>query len=142
MNIEGLKQTDRRYREENPGLFEATTPDKPATEQQLEDVERSIGVRLPPSYRAFLREFGGGTYGYIVVFPADPDGAWYLPNQQRNASRYLPEGLLAFCDDYAGGNVEGEAQEAIFYWTPDRGGAPTEFNDTMLFVARYAYEPA
>jgi hypothetical protein len=147
MIIEDLKQIDRRYRQEKPGLFEATTPDRPASEQELEDVERSIGVRLPSSYRAFLREFGGGEFGFIVIFSADPDSEWYLPNKQRKASRYLPEGFLAFSDDFAGGNyvfkvVEGEAQEAIFYWNTDGGEAPTEFKDTVEFVARYAYEPA
>jgi hypothetical protein len=37
--------------------------EKPASAQQLEDVECSFGVRLPPSYRTFLSEFGGATFG-------------------------------------------------------------------------------
>lgn len=61
MNIEDLKQIDKRYRIEKPRLFEIEDPDSQASDEQLEDVERSLGVRLPPSYRAFLREFGGGT---------------------------------------------------------------------------------
>jgi hypothetical protein len=44
MIIEDLKQIDRRYRQENPELFEVTTPD----EQELEGVEHSIGG-APPS---------------------------------------------------------------------------------------------
>jgi hypothetical protein len=147
MIIEDLKQIDTRYRQEKPGLFEFATPDRPATEQQLEDVERSIGVRLPPSYRTFLGEFGGGTFRFVVIFSADPDSEWYLPNQQSKASRYLPDGLLAFSDDYAGGNyvfkvVDGEAQEAVFYWHTDGSESSTKFKDMMEFVARYAYEPA
>jgi hypothetical protein len=147
MIVEELQEIDRRYRQEKPALFELSTPDKPASEQQLEEVERSIGVRLSPSYRAFLTEFGGGSFGFAVIFSADPDSEWYLPNKQRKARNYLPEGLLAFSDDFAGGNyvlkiVDGEAQEAVFYWNDDGGEAPTEFKDIVEFVARYAYEPA
>ena len=101
MNIEALKQIDKRYRIEKPRLFEIDYPDGQASDEQLEDVERSLGVRLPPSYRTFLREFGGGTYGFIVIFSADPQSEWYLPNKQMKASRYLPKDLLAFSDDFA-----------------------------------------
>jgi hypothetical protein len=147
MMLEELKEIDTRYRQQKPALFEVSTPDKPASEQQLEEVERSIGVRLPASYRAFLIEFGGGSFGFAVIFSADPDSEWYLPNKQRKARKWLPEGLLAFSDDFAGGNyvfkvVDGEAQEAVFYWNIDGGECPTEFKDIMEFVARYAYEPA
>ena len=68
MNVEALKQIDKRYRIEEPRLFEIDDPDGRASDEQLEDVERSLGVRLLPSHRAFLREFGGGTYGFIVIF--------------------------------------------------------------------------
>src|SRR5262252_4621781 len=104
MNIEDLKQIDKRYRIEKPRLFEIDDPDSKASDEQLEDVERSLGVRLPPSYRAFLREFGGGTYGFIVI--------------------------------------DGEAQEAVFYWNTDGGESSTKFEDILEFIARYAYEPA
>ena len=147
MNIEDVKQIDKRYRSEKPGLFEIEDPDSQASDEQLEDVERSLGIRLPPSYRAFLRQFGGGTYGFIVIFSADPQSEWYLPNKQMKASRYLPKNLLAFSDDFAGGNyafkvIDGEAQEAVFYWNTDGGESPTKFQDILEFIARYAYEPA
>jgi hypothetical protein len=57
----------------------------------------------PSSYRAFLREFGGGEFGFIVTFSADPHSEWHLPNKQKETSKYLPEGFLAFSDDFAGG---------------------------------------
>lgn len=145
MTLEELKEIDAHYRQEKPLLFQALTPDPPASEQQLEDVERAIGVRLPPSYRAFVREFGGGSFGMSIIFSADPDSEWYLPKQQREAARYLPDGLLAFSDDFAGGNyvfkvANGEAQEAAFYWNTDGGESSTEFKDIMEFVSWDAYE--
>ena len=145
MIIEDLKQIDSRYRKEKPLMFEAITSDRKASIEQLEAVERAIGVRLPPSYRAFLSEFGGGAFGFVVIFSADPDSEWYLPNKQRQASRYLPSGLLALSDDFAGGNYvfkvpNGQAQEAVFYWNQDGGESPTKFKDILEFVARNAYE--
>jgi len=147
MTIEELRTLDERYRQEKPNLFQLATPDQPASEAQLSEVERAIGARLPQTYRAFLREFGGGSYGLATIFSADPNSEWYLLLKQREASGYLPEGLLAFSDDFAGGNyilkvLNGQAQEAVFYWNQDGGESSTEFNDVFEFVARYAYEPA
>jgi hypothetical protein len=77
----------------------------------------------------------------------DSDSEWYLPGKQAKASRYLPQDLLAFFDDFAGGNyvfkvIDGEAQEAVFYWNTDGGESPTALKDMMEFFARKAYEPA
>lgn len=147
MTIEELRRLDARYRQEKPKLFQLSTPDPAASEEQLAEVERAIGVRLPQTYRLFLREFGGGSFGLTNIFSADPKSEWYLPLKQGQAARYLPEGLLAFSDDFAGGNyvlkvMNGQAQDAVSYWNQDGGESPTEFKDVIEFVARYAYEPA
>jgi hypothetical protein len=147
MTVEELQRLDARYRQQKANLFRLATPDQAATEAQLAEVEHAVGVRLPQSYRAFLREFGGGDYGLETFFSADPNSEWYLPVKQGEASRCLPEGLLAFSDDGAGGYyvfkvLNGQAQEAVFYWNQDGGESPTEFQDVIEFVARYAYEPA
>jgi antitoxin YobK len=147
MTLEELRRLDASYRQKKPRFFELSTPDPPASEQQLEAVERALGVQLPQRYRQFLCEFGGGTFGLATIFSADPDSEWYLPRQQSEASRYLPEGLVAFSDDFAGGNyafriANGRAQEPVVYWNQDGGEMATEFSDVIEFVARYAYEPA
>jgi hypothetical protein len=147
MTLEELRQMDARYRQEKPKLFQLSTPDPPASEEQLAEIERAIGVRLPRSYRAFLREFGGGNFGLATIFSADSNSEWYLPAKQGEACRYLPKGMLAFSDDFAGGNyvlkvLSGQAQEAVFCWNQDGGESPTVFKDVIEFVARYAYEPA
>lgn len=159
MILEDLKKIDRRCRRAEPAsfeipAFEISTPDRPATEQQLEDVQRAVGVRLPPGYRSFLSEFGGGVFGFVIIFSADPDSAWHLPGQHMKARRYLPKGLLAFSDDLAGGHyvfkiVDGKAEDDVFYWNMGHGGlSPTpfrnmmEFKDMMEFVTHHAYEPA
>jgi hypothetical protein len=148
MTLQELKRIDADYRVRNPGIFQALPPDPPATSQQLDDVEHILGVRLPPAYRALLCELGGGTLGFATIFSAHPDSDWYLPRQQQKAARYLPPGLVAFSDDFAGGYyvfrvVDGEARDAVLYWDHEgRAVEPTEFPDILEFVARYAYRPA
>jgi len=147
MTIEELRKLDSLYRQEKPNLFRLSTPDQPASEDQITELETSVGVRLPQEYRSFLREFGGGSYGLATIFSAEPESEWYLPRKQAEANRYLPEGLLAFSDDFAGGNyvlkvLNGQALKPVFYWNQDGGEAPTEFDDVIEFIARYAYEPA
>lgn len=147
LTFEEIRRLDAHYRREKPNLFRLATPDQPATEGQLAEVERVLGVQLPQSYRAFLQEFGGGVYGLGTFFSADLNSEWYLPLKQGEASRYLPEGLLAFSDDFAGGYyvfkvLNGLAQEAVYYWNQDGGESPTEFKSVVEFVVRYAYEPA
>ncbi|MEZ0112051.1 hypothetical protein ABH920_006070 [Catenulispora sp. EB89] len=41
----------------------------PVSEQDAGDVERRLGVRLPPAYRAWLLAFGGGVLSDYAVVP-------------------------------------------------------------------------
>jgi hypothetical protein len=147
MTLEELQATDSRYRKEKPKLFELAESDPPATPTQLDGIEEKIGVRLPTSFRAFLTVFGGGNVGLTVVFSAFARGDWYLPDRQREAAKFLPPGLVAFSDDFAGGYYvfrisERAAEESPWYWNQDGGLVPTRFANICEFVARYAYEPA
>jgi len=144
MNIDELRRIDARHRKDKSTLFRISTPDNKASVEQLTEVERALGVRLPVTYRDFLSEFGGGTFGLCTVFSADPASEWYLPRKHREALRYLPGGLLAFSDDFSGGYYVFQvanacAQEKVVYWNTDGGLVPTMFSNVLEFVARYAY---
>ena len=41
--------------------------DGPETPEQIEELERLVGVRMPPAYRSFLLEIGGGDLGDVLV---------------------------------------------------------------------------
>ena len=147
MTLEDLKAMDSRYRLEKPKLFEIAQADPPATQHDLDSVENSIGVKLPDSYRRYLSVYGGGVFGFTVIFSAYTDGEWFLPNRQRDAATHLPHGLLAFSDDFAGGYyvfkiADGSADDRPWYWNADGGLVHTNFANIYEFVARYAYEPA
>jgi len=145
--LEELQAIDSRFRSEKPKIFELAESDPPATAGQLNAIEKSVGVKLPTSFRRFLATFGGGTVGLTVVFSAFSEGESYLPDGQHEAARFMPPGLLAFSDDFAGGYYvfrvnDGVAEEAPWYWNQDGSLSQTEFANIFGFVARYAYEPA
>lgn len=147
MTLDDLVEIDESYRARKPNLFRLSTPDRRATEAMLSEVEHELGIELTESYKGFLRQFGGGSYGLVVVFSADVSGEWYLPRMQSEARRYLPENLLAVSDDFAGGNYvlrvnSGKSVDPLLYWNADGGLSSTPFESVLEFVARFAYEPA
>lgn len=148
MNIEELKSIDARYRTEKPKLFMLSEPDRKASRSEISCLEESIGCRLPETYREFLAAFGGGIYGFVNIFSADPSSEWFLLGKLGDAMNYgLPDELIAFSEDYAGGYYvlprNGDtASDHVSYWNPDGGLVATEYSSVFEFVARYAYEPA
>jgi hypothetical protein len=145
MTIEEFRRIDATYRREEPKLFHLGTPDKPVSIEQIKDVELAIGVAFPESYRQFLHEFGGGAFGLLTVYSADPEGEWFLPTKLPEARTYLSNDLLPIADDFAGGYyilhvTDGVAAEPVFYWNTDGGVVATEFDTVLDFIARYAYE--
>lgn len=147
MTLNDLVKLHERYRSEKPSLFRLSVPDRPATDLMIASAESALGILLPESYKGFLRRFGGGSYGLMVVFSADPEGDWYLPRMQSEAERYLPQNLLAISDDFAGGNYvlsvdEGRSTEPVLYWNADGGLSRTPYANILEFIARFAYEPS
>lgn len=147
MKLDEFRVIDQEARLAKPKLFLLASPDSAASEEALDDLERAIGARLPMSYRAFLREFGGGNFGLTTVFSADPESEWYLGTRLDEVREYLPTHVLPFSDDFAGGLyvfevVDGQGMEPVLYWNEDGGLVPTKFANALEFVARYAYEAA
>ncbi|AKT37572.1 SMI1/KNR4 family protein [Chondromyces crocatus] len=71
--------------EKNQALLGSFAP-KPATADQIGEIERLLGRPLPPSYRAFVEELGH------VAWPLEI----FVASQQPEAS--LPKHLIAFAD--------------------------------------------
>jgi hypothetical protein len=145
MTLEEFCTTESEARRSKPKLFLTGVPDRKASESDLGTVENSLAVRLPESYRSFLTVFGGGRFGFVTIFSADQESEWYLPRQQAAAG--LPDGLVPFSDDFAGGLyvfrcAAGNRGDTVFYWTHEDGISRTEFPDIFSFLARYAFSPA
>ncbi len=72
----------------------------PATEDEIAAAEKALGVRLPRSYRAFLRQFGAGYLNAYDIFGLPGDRLWgdvVMMNQIAPNPR--PSHLVKFTDD-------------------------------------------
>ncbi|MBQ8262782.1 MAG: SMI1/KNR4 family protein [Lachnospiraceae bacterium] len=63
--------------EKNPTLFALET-DVKADIEKIEDIEKHYDIILPEAYKDFVRQYGGGYFGLVVVYSCDCSGMFYL----------------------------------------------------------------
>lgn len=105
-------------------------------ERLVELAEQALGVRFPPSYRAFVRELGAGDAGgeefYGVIdddfeSSAVPDGVW-LTLRHRETSG-LPDHLVTVATTGDGSyyvvdaSGDGRFEGPVVIWTPGLSSA-------------------
>jgi antitoxin YobK len=75
----------------------------PVTDIELDAVERELGMRLPSSYRQFLKRCGAGRVGNVDVFGLPRNRLWGdLVLMNELAGRQQPAGYLKFAVDWTG----------------------------------------
>ncbi|MBW8829977.1 MAG: SMI1/KNR4 family protein [Burkholderiales bacterium] len=68
---------------------------------EIESAEKALGLRLHETYRAFLRNFGGGYFGFTNVFSVVPGSEWNVVDRQ--TKHEIPRDFLSVSDDETGG---------------------------------------
>lgn len=66
--------------EKKPRLFALET-DSRANGQMIESIESYYNVKLPETYKDFVKQYGGGYFGFIVVYSCDSNGMFYIKNK-------------------------------------------------------------
>jgi cell wall assembly regulator SMI1 len=104
----------------------------PATDANVADAERALGVELPAELRAYLRHFGWIVVDGTLVFGLGPDVLPYADlvqitrSERTEMSLALPPYLLPLSND-GSGNLHcidlrpGPPQGSIVAWDHDRG---------------------
>ena len=46
--------------------------------KMIEAVEEYYSVKLPDCYKDFVKQYGGGYFGFIIVYSCDCDGMFYI----------------------------------------------------------------
>lgn len=77
MDKQDFKNVVREMMDEKPKLF-ALESDNKASIEMIEIVEEYYGIKLPDSYKDFVNEYGGGYFGFIVVYSCDCNGMFYI----------------------------------------------------------------
>ena len=98
-----------------------------ASEEQITDCEMKLNLRIPRSYRSFLKEFGWGYFGsleLIVGLGSDIPTEWEpganlmnVVNDERQGPLHIPKEIVPFCqngtgDWYALDCCQGDGEES------------------------------
>ena len=65
---------------EKPKLFAFESDDK-ANREMIELVENYYNVLLPDIYKNFVKQYGGGYFGFIIVYSCDCNGMFYIKDK-------------------------------------------------------------
>lgn len=91
-----------------PLLFQLEHDDV-ANEVDIKESEKYYGISFSESYKRFLMNFGGGYFGYIVVYSLEKGGMFYLQDYV-SLSMIEEFGILPVIDletgDYIGFDIE------------------------------------
>lgn len=98
---------DLLAKQKQDGLF-----GRGATEEQISDCENKLNVRLPLSYRQFLKDYGWGYFGSLELIAGlgdDIPQEWsrganvlHIVNDERRGPLSIPERAIPFCQNGAG----------------------------------------
>jgi hypothetical protein len=126
----------------------------PRSQVLISAAERRLALKMPPTYRRFLQDFGAGSFGSEEVYgviegnfeeSSVPDAIWCTITERRTAD--LPPNLLAIGND-GGGRffciecVSDSNREApVVLWEPDmerseRERVASDFGEFLLTLVR------
>lgn len=122
-------------------------PVPPASDDQIEALERLLGCSLESSHKEFLQVFGGGEFGFGMLFCADPDSEWFVAAQLQeldsDVSSFVPVSDNFAGDVYGFLVKDGKCEGPLVIWDHEIGAVRrTEFDDVFEFMDRYALRPA
>lgn len=105
-----FKRLVKERRSKRPVWF-GLESDPPSSEAEVEAAERSLAVSLPPEYRLFVKEFGGGYFAFVNIFSVTRNSDWNIVDRNRTVPLSADQ-FVAVSDngtgDYYGFPVKGE----------------------------------
>ncbi|GID93981.1 SMI1/KNR4 family protein [Amorphoplanes digitatis] len=110
-----------------------------ATADEITDIERRMGVILPSRYKAFMRNYGGGMFGFVDLLPviAEPGHDDLLTVNDRE---FPDRGFVAVAPvgtgDYWGFPVTGgRCRDEVWFRFHDAGEPEVVADDFLEFAA-------
>lgn len=119
MNYADLKKEVEQTKKNNSLLFQLEH-DNVVSEFDISESEKYYGILLPDSYKSVLMNFGGGYFGYIVMYSLDENGGFYLKDYV-SISMIKEFGMFPIIDletgDYIGFEIKNnKCTENLFIW--------------------------
>lgn len=144
MTIAEFESMVEKLKASKPQWFELDS-DPPATTDQVQAAERSLGVEFPEEYVRFLKRHGGGYFAFGNVFSVDEASDWNVVVRNREGG-LLGRGFLAVSDngvgDYYGFPVQGKlCMPSITFWDHETSQVSPLYDGFFDFLAAVALKP-
>ena len=142
MEFETFQEAVREAKKETPLLFELDHDNIP-TIQDVTAFQEQYQIILPEKYIQFLLDFGGGYFGYAIIYSLDKNSDFFILNH--NPARV--ENLLFMadneCGDYYAFRMEsGKCSEEIVFFDHDSNTVQgAEFSDVFEYLIKMGLHP-
>jgi hypothetical protein len=105
------------------------------TEQETKDLEKSLGVNLPRSYKEFLQEFGYLTFEYVEIYGYSRDGKYSIVNLWKTEREFykFDNKVIPF---YALGNGDYDTLNLLLYNAKTQESPAYELNHEELIDSK------
>ena len=80
MDKRSFQNKVKEIAEKEPKLF-ALESDGKANDEMIERIEDYYDVKLPKVYKYFVKQYGGGYFGFIIVYSCDSNGMFYIKDR-------------------------------------------------------------
>jgi len=133
-----------RLKVSRPQWFELDS-DPPATIDQVQAAERSLGVEFPVEYVSFLQRYGGGYFAFGNVFSVDEASDWSVVVRNREGG-FVDRGFLAVSDngvgDCYGFPIHGKlCMSQIAFWDHETSQVSPLYDGFVDFLVAVALKP-
>lgn len=140
MDYTHFKEIVDEVKRKNPHLFELEH-DQILSMTEIDIIEKKMNIRLPQDYRRFISEFGGGFFGYAIVYSLDENSCFYMfqdaPLVQKG---YLPKEYLPVFDNGCGDIYvlkiyERQCLDEVYFFNHERMSvAKTKFTNILEYL--------
>lgn len=140
MNFEEFNEIVDRTKSQHPVWF-GLPSDSPPTEKQIHAAEMELNAIFPEQYRSFLSTYGGGYFGFLVIFSLDENSEWNLIRINAD-NRHIRSYYLLVSEngvgDFFGFQVNNGKCEPVlsFFDHETQAWCETEFLDLFQFIVK------
>lgn len=113
-----------------------------ATLDEVTDLEHQIGVVLPEQYKTFMMRYGGGTFGFVELFPitCHPEDALQdlgsLNREEFPDRSFVAVAPVGTGDHWGFPLTDGRCHDEVWFHVHDGGATELDATDFLEFVAR------
>lgn len=137
MDFETFEKVVRKVKTKRPLLFELEHDNIP-TMKDVITFQEQYQIILPEKYIQFLLNFGGGYFGYAIIYSLDKNSNFFIFNH--NSAKTEDKLFMADneCGDYYAFLMEcGKCSEEIVFYDHDSNAVQgVEFSDVFEYLIK------